>query len=140
MFRLYIKTFLFPEIPTKKEIDLAAAFLPKLIDSNNFVRYSQSLDEGEWVIMMKRPRESAGGSGLLAPFDFNVWYLILLSVITFGPFIYIIVWVRYILTKDDNNRPYKLSPCMWFVYGGLIKQGTTLSPDASKLCKFYELL
>ncbi|XP_077291675.1 ionotropic receptor 76b [Arctopsyche grandis] len=115
----------------KKEIDLAVGFLPKLIDSHKFVKYSQSLDEGEWVIMMKRPRESASGSGLLAPFDQNVWYLILVSVIIFGPFIYIAVWVRYILTKDQNNKPYGMSPCLWFVYGALIKQGTTLSPDAN---------
>lgn len=82
--------------------------------------------------MMKRPGESASGSGLLAPFDTSVWYLILAAVISFGPFIYMMTWLRYLMTKDKNNMPYKLSPCVWFVYGAFIKQGTTMAPDASK--------
>nr|QKN21173.1 ionotropic receptor [Zeugodacus cucurbitae] len=113
------------------EADLAAAFIPTLSEQHSFVFYSTTtLDEGEWIMVMQRPRESATGSGLMAPFDFWVWILIFISLLAVGPIIYILIILRNRLTGDKEQKPYSLGHCAWFVYGALMKQGSTLSPIA----------
>lgn len=110
---------------------MAVAFLPIISDARNFMTYSAtSLDEGEWIMIMKRPKESAGGSGLVAPFDRDVWILILVSLLAVGPIIYGLIILRYKLTRDTSQKTYPLPHCVWFVYGALMKQGSTLSPVA----------
>lgn len=59
----------------QQKVDMAAAFLPVLVRYNKMVTYSNDLDEGVWMMMLKRPKESAAGSGLLAPFATYVWYV-----------------------------------------------------------------
>lgn len=81
---------------------------------------------------MRRPRESASGSGLLAPFDFWVWILIFVSLLAVGPIIYVLIIIRNRLTGDSVQQPYSLGHCAWFVYGALMKQGSTLSPIAGE--------
>lgn len=83
-------------------------------------------------MVMQRPSESASGSGLLAPFDFWVWIIILVSMLSVGPIIYLLIILRNKLTGDDTQKPYSLGHCAWFVYGGLMKQGSTLSPIAGE--------
>ncbi|XP_052737877.1 glutamate receptor ionotropic, delta-2 [Bicyclus anynana] len=112
------------------KVDMAAAFLPVLVKFNKLVTFSNDLDEGVWMMMLKRPKESAAGSGLLAPFATYVWYLILAAVLVYGPCIYLLTWIRSKLIKDDE-RPIPISPSVWFVYGAFIKQGTTLAPEAN---------
>lgn len=82
-------------------------------------------------MIMKRPPSSADGSGLLAPFTSEVWLLILVSLIAVGPIIYGLIVLRYKLTKDKTQETYPLPHCVWFVYGALMKQGSTLSPVAN---------
>ncbi|XP_059617045.1 glutamate receptor ionotropic, delta-1 [Phlebotomus argentipes] len=116
--------------------DFAAAFLPILSDAREHIYYSKTtLDEGEWIMIMTRPAESATGSGLWAPFDLNVWILILLSLICVGPIIYALIIIRTKLTRDREQTIYPLPYCIWFVYGALMKQGSTLSPigDSTRL-------
>lgn len=114
-------------------MDLAAAFIPSLSEQRSFVYYSTTtLDEGEWLMVMRRPRESASGSGLLAPFDFWVWILIFVSLLAVGPIIYVLIIIRNRLTGDSSQQPYSLGHCAWFVYGALMKQGSTLSPIAGE--------
>lgn len=84
-------------------------------------------------MVMRRPRESASGSGLLAPFDFWVWILIFVSLLAVGPIIYMLIIIRNRLTGDSAQQPYSLGHCAWFVYGALMKQGSTLSPIAGEL-------
>lgn len=116
------------------------AFLPILSDTQNFIKYSvTTLDEGEWVMLMKRPILSATGTGLLAPFTLNVWILILVSLLIVGPLIYGIIILRFKITGDDDQRIYKLTHCMWFVYGALLKQGSTLSPIAGNFALLWTL-
>lgn len=110
--------------------DMAAAFLPMLVKYNKLVTFSNDLDEGVWMMMLKRPKESAAGSGLLAPFATYVWYLILAAVLCYGPCITLLTWLRAKCVKD-NEYHISLSPSVWFVYGAFIKQGTTLSPEAN---------
>ncbi|XP_058054740.1 probable glutamate receptor [Anopheles bellator] len=108
--------------------DLAVAFLPILADAQQYITFSTGLDEGEWIMIMVRPMESASGSGLLAPFNRDVWILILVSLLAVGPFIYGLLILRHRLTKDSEQVLYSLPHCVWFVYGALMKQGSTLSP------------
>lgn len=124
------------EILGEGKADLAAAFLPILSDAREHIYYSKTtLDEGEWIMIMTRPAESATGSGLWAPFDLNVWILILLSLICVGPIIYLLIIIRMKLTKDKDQQVYPLPHCIWFVYGALMKQGSVLSPigDSTRL-------
>lgn len=121
------------EILFLQKADLAAAFLPVIREGQQFLQYSRNLDNGEWVVLMKRPKESAQGSGLLAPFTFDVWMLILVSLIAVGPSIYLIIYLRYKLCPiDEKNKVFPLPQCVWFVYGALLKQGSTLSPISGK--------
>lgn len=121
-----------------QESEIAVAFLPILSDTRDYLKYSvTTLDEGEWVMLMKRPIISATGTGLLAPFTLNVWILILVSLLVVGPLIYCIIILRFKITGDTEQRMYALPHCMWFVYGALLKQGSTLSPIAGKKIKQF---
>lgn len=84
-------------------------------------------------MIMTRPPASATGSGLTAPFTYQVWLLILVSLLAVGPLIYGLIILRYKLTKDSSQKTYPLPHCVWFVYGALMKQGSTLTPVAGKL-------
>ncbi|KAJ2950360.1 hypothetical protein O0L34_g8601 [Tuta absoluta] len=110
--------------------DMAAAFIPTLVKFRSKVTFSRDLDEGIWSMMLKRPKESATGSGLLAPFDTNVWYLILAALISYVPCITLLTKIRQKYIKD-GEEPIKMSPSFWFVYAAFIKQGTTLAPEAN---------
>ncbi|XP_046486685.1 glutamate receptor ionotropic, delta-1 [Neodiprion pinetum] len=129
-----VKTGIFGQL-VRKEVDMAVAFVPVVPEFRNLIKYSTELDEAEWTILMKRPGESATGSGLLAPFDTQVWILIVISVLAAGPTLYFLILVRFLLCRDGEPRKYSLATCMWFVYGALLKQGSTLSPvtDSARL-------
>nr|WBU77227.1 ionotropic receptor [Odontothrips loti] len=119
---------------------MAAALLPVTPTTLKLATPSISLGETEFVILMKRPVASATGSGLLAPFTTTVWILILVSLILIGPIIFVIIKIRNYLVRrkrpllvpsehaDFEPEDYSLPSCVWFVYGALMKQGSTLSP------------
>lgn len=115
--------------------DIAAAFLPVIPGLWSHIRYSRAIDRGEWVVLMNRPQESATGSGLWAPFTLRVWFLILAALLSTGPVIYGLIRLHNRLCNDDEVHVYPLQACVWFVYGALLKQGSTLSPstDSSRL-------
>ncbi|KAF5281305.1 hypothetical protein FQR65_LT14766 [Abscondita terminalis] len=117
-------------ILARKEADLAAAFLPIVPAYNQFIDFSTPLDMGEWVVFMKRPLESATGSGLLAPFTFEVWILILVFLICMAPVVSFFVYVHKRLCPGEQCLTYNIFACMWFVYGALVKQGSTMLPSA----------
>ncbi|XP_052758786.1 glutamate receptor ionotropic, delta-1 [Galleria mellonella] len=117
-------------LANSSKVDMVAAFLPKIPPFRNMVSFSYDLDEGIWVMMLKRPKESAAGSGLLAPFHSYVWYLILVAVLSYGPCITLLTKIRSKLMPTEESH-IKLSPSFWFVYGALIKQGTNLAPEAN---------
>ncbi|CAH1104855.1 unnamed protein product [Psylliodes chrysocephalus] len=118
-----------------KKVDLAVAFLPIIENIRNEIVYSTSFDVAEWAVLMNRPDESATGSGLLAPFTTQVWILIIFSILVVGPIIFLMVLLRARLCRDDKSEVYSLSTCLWFVYGALLKQGSTVNPrtDSSRL-------
>lgn len=97
------------------EIDLAASFIPILADARRHIKFSTSLDEGEYYMIMIRPAESASGSGLLAPFQKTVWVLILISLLAVGPIIYWLIKFRNRFAKDEMQKIYPLPHCIWFV-------------------------
>lgn len=51
---------------------MAAAFIPVLPGLDKFVKWGIELTQFQYVVLMKRPKESATGSGLLAPFETEV--------------------------------------------------------------------
>lgn len=53
---------------------MAAAFIPVLPGLDNIVKWGIELTQFQYVVLMKRPKESATGSGLLAPFEIEVKY------------------------------------------------------------------
>lgn len=116
-----------------QEVDVGAAFLPVFPYISNHLHFSISLSKAEWVVLMKRPPVSATGSGLSAPFTFQVWLLILVSLFAVGPIIYLLILLQTRLCKTDDNPIYPLPSCVWFVYGALLKQGSTLSPKTGNL-------
>lgn len=115
-----------------QKADITAAFLPIINEFRDDIQYSFSLDKTEWVVLMNRPHESANGSGLLSPFTTPVWILIVLSILIVGPIIYLLMKIQAKLCRDDGYKVYALDSCVWFVYGALLKQGSTLNPKASK--------
>lgn len=100
---------------------------------NRYVRFSTPLDEGVWKMIMTRPQESASGAGLLAPFHEVVWYFILVSLIVSGPIIWGIIWTYHRFGKHTGEPYYNIFQSIWFVYGGLMKQGSILSPNADSI-------
>lgn len=51
---------------------MVAAFIPLLPSLERELQWGMQLTHFEYVVMMKRPKESATGSGLLAPFEIEV--------------------------------------------------------------------
>ncbi|XP_008203431.1 glutamate receptor ionotropic, kainate 3 [Nasonia vitripennis] len=117
------------------EVDMAVAFIPILSSFRNICDYSAPLDEMDTTFLLKRPGTSATGSGLTAPFSTRVWYLILISLLVVGPTIYLIIYLRGKFARDEKAEKFTFLTCMWFVYGALLKQGTTASPmgDSTRL-------
>ncbi|XP_070160806.1 glutamate receptor ionotropic, delta-2 isoform X1 [Polyergus mexicanus] len=110
----------------EKKVDMAVAFLPILPELRKYCTFSIPLDQSEMTVLMKRPQESATGSGLLAPFDTTVWLLVLIAVLFVGPVIYIFAKLRAKLWKNPDSENYGLFACVWFVYSSLLKQGTSI--------------
>ncbi|XP_031331816.1 glutamate receptor ionotropic, delta-2 isoform X3 [Photinus pyralis] len=110
--------------------DIAVAFVPILPGVDTALDYSPILDLGEWMLLMKRPSESATGSGLLAPFTSDVWILILISLISMGPIVSLLILWHKKLCPGEQNLTHSLFECVWFVYGAIIKQGSTMYPTA----------
>ncbi|XP_076625656.1 ionotropic receptor 76b [Colletes latitarsis] len=113
-----------------KKVDMAVAFLPTLPEMRQFCTFSISLDEMRLTAVMKRPHESATGSGLLAPFERTVWILVLASLIFVGPVIYLFASIRAKLWHDLDSERFSLTSCFWFVYSSLLKQGTNIVATA----------
>ncbi|KAF5302010.1 hypothetical protein FQR65_LT08675 [Abscondita terminalis] len=107
----------------KEKVDLAAAFLPLTRTYLQYADFGTGLDVGEWVGIFKRPHASGAGSGIFAPFTFDVWFLIIASIFATGFVIFIIL----LLSITSHNKKYSsFQDCLLFVYGALLKQSSTL--------------
>lgn len=51
---------------------MAAAFIPVLPGLDDVIKWGIELTQFQYVVLMKRPKESTTGSGLLAPFETEV--------------------------------------------------------------------
>ncbi|XP_053988095.1 glutamate receptor ionotropic, delta-2 isoform X2 [Hylaeus volcanicus] len=110
----------------EKKVDIAVAYLPVLPEMRRYCTFSTFLDEMKLTALMKRPHESATGSGLLAPFERTVWILVLASLVFVGPVIYFFAYIRSKLWHDPDSERFSLTSCFWFVYSSLLKQGTNI--------------
>lgn len=64
------------------------------------------------------------------------------AVICYGPCITFLTRMKSKLVRDKEG-PINLPASIWFVYGSFIKQGTSLSPEASKCdneCTIFKLI
>ncbi|CAL7933450.1 unnamed protein product [Xylocopa violacea] len=86
----------------EKKVDMAVAFLPMLPEMRRYCTFSNALDETKLTAVVKRPQESATGSGLLAPFETTVWLLVLASLLFVGPVIYLFASISSLLKQGTN--------------------------------------
>ncbi|XP_044019399.1 probable glutamate receptor [Aphidius gifuensis] len=112
----------------ERKVDMAVAFLPINPDMHPYISYSPMLTQIELKAMMRRPDNSAIGSGLLAPFTKQVWILIVIAVIISGPIFFGIIFLRSCLWKNSKTDNYTFLQCAWFTYGAILKQGSTIIP------------
>ncbi|XP_018054774.1 PREDICTED: glutamate receptor ionotropic, delta-1 [Atta colombica] len=110
----------------ERKVDMAVAYLPILPEMQKYCTFSTILEQGELTVLMKRPQESATGSGLLAPFNKTVWLFVLAAVISVGPVIYTFATFRAKLWNKPDSENFSLFSCVWFVYSSLLKQGTNI--------------
>ncbi|KYN22998.1 Glutamate receptor delta-2 subunit, partial [Trachymyrmex cornetzi] len=116
----------FTQLRFIKKVDMAVAYLPILSETRKYCTFSTILEQGELTMLMKRPQESATGSGLLAPFNKTVWLFLLAAVVSVGPVIYIFAALRAKLWNKSDSENFSLFSCVWFVYSSLLKQGTNI--------------
>ena len=67
----------------------------------------------------------------------QVWMVIVMTLVVMGPFIYGMITARVTLCKGDPTltRTFPVTECVWFVYGALMKQGSTLKPISGECRK-----
>ncbi|XP_013794655.1 glutamate receptor ionotropic, delta-2-like [Limulus polyphemus] len=115
-----------------KEADLAAAMFTITEDRREVVEFTKNIYLDGIDILMQYPKESDNTSALLSPFSINVWAMIIASFFAMGPVIYAIQVLQRKLVKldetTDRKNRFTLVECVWFVYAGLVKQGSELSP------------
>nr|AQN78504.1 ionotropic receptor 76b [Meteorus pulchricornis] len=112
----------------EKEVDMAVAFIPILPELLPYCSYGPILGFTDISVILKRPRVSAVGSGLLAPFSTPVWICILISLIIYGPVIFYFTSYRSRLFGGIKQDTFTLYGSIWFSYGALLKQGTAYAP------------
>ncbi|XP_076347632.1 glutamate receptor ionotropic, kainate glr-3-like [Tachypleus tridentatus] len=115
-----------------KEADIAAAMFTITEDRKEVVDFTKTIYLDGIDILMQHPKESDNTSALLAPFSINVWVMIIVSFFAMGPVIYAMQVLQRKLVKldetTDRRNRLTLAECVWFVYAGLVKQGSELSP------------
>jgi Ligand-gated ion channel len=69
----------------------------------------------------------------------KVWMMSLSALILMGPLIYLIIKLRRKVLKmfGEESRNYKMSECVWFTYGAIMKQGSPLEPSDGLFLVFY---
>lgn len=117
-----------------QKADIAVALTPIIPESLQYCDFGTILDTVDVTVLLKRPTESAVGSGLLAPFNNTVWICILFSLIIMGPVIYIVTQYRSQIFGGTKEDTYTYTACVWFTYGALLKQGSPITPVNGKFC------
>lgn len=100
----------------KQKVDMAVAFLPLLPELRKYCTFSTALDQSEVTVLMKRPQESATGSGLLAPFDHTVWLLVLTAVLFVGPIIYVFATLRFVESCAESASKKRILKQLFLIY------------------------
>ncbi|OXA53118.1 glutamate receptor ionotropic, kainate 2 [Folsomia candida] len=112
--------------------DIALTYMSQIHTRVEHVEFSKPFGEEQWHIMMSRPRETTDGDGLVAPFQTEVWYCLMVSLLLMGPLCWGLIKFRCYMCKGHPTlaAPSTLGSCIWFVYGALMKQGSVLKPIA----------
>lgn len=113
-----------------QQADIGATFFPMTAMYWEYAEFAVTIDVGKWVILMKRPKQSANGSGLLEPFTLRVWLAILVSLVIFGPLMHILMTVQKYVFVKYATRVLSLEDCYLYVYGSIMKQGMAYIPKS----------
>ncbi|XP_068230785.1 glutamate receptor ionotropic, delta-2-like [Palaemon carinicauda] len=120
-----------------KEAELTVLPMTYSEERQQDFEFSILLGTTSFGILVKRPEYSPKPDALLSPFKKDVWWWILGSTAAMGPLIYFIIVIRVRLCRGDPTltRIIPFDHCVWFVYGAMMKQGSTLSPisDSSRI-------
>lgn len=84
---------------------MAAAFLPVVPGSHDIVLWGVNMVMNDYFVLMKRPRESAKGSGIFAPFNTEVNITAVYSYIIVNMFPYFkIVYLDYTYQHTSQGK------------------------------------
>lgn len=79
---------------------------------------------------MKRPQQSATPSNLLSPFSWGAWLTILSTILLIGPVIYLITVIKHKMLNHKDQ--FNFWDYVWFVYGAILRQGSTMVVKSGK--------
>ncbi|XP_076039290.1 uncharacterized protein LOC143024378 [Oratosquilla oratoria] len=106
-------------------------------DRRHAVAFSGMIGSETYGMLVKRPQFTPKPDALLRPFSNTVWILVVIATVTMGPLIYLIIVVRVKLCRGDPflTRIFPVNDCVLFVYGAMMKQGSTIMPitDSSRI-------
>ena len=116
------------------EVDLGGALFSMITDRQKVVDFSDSIGVEEYSIMMKTPK-TVKAKNVLTPFSLLVWISILVSSVFMSFIMYVFINIAERQVISDKPDQFSLLQISWFVYGALVKQGSTLAPatDISRI-------
>ncbi|KAA0198341.1 Ionotropic receptor 76b, partial [Hyalella azteca] len=101
------------------------------------LEFTAPLGTSSYGALVRRPGFSPKPDALLQPFDLKVWLVIVATLVMMGPLMYAVILTGVRLGRRDasSTHAFTLTQCVWFVYGALMKQGSTLKPltDSSRI-------
>ena len=109
------------------EVDLGGALFSMITDRQKVVDFSDSIGVEEYSIMMKTPK-TVKAKNVLTPFSLLVWISILVSSVFMSFIMYVFINIAERQVISDKPDQFSLLQISWFVYGALVKQGSTLAP------------
>ena len=120
------------DLVDKGEVDFGAGLFSVTESRVAKVDYSRFLGEDTFTILMRTPKHFSKADSLIAPFSRDVWLAILASCIFMGPVLYVFIHRLDWRKSGEENLGLSLPRCYWFVYGALLKQGSTVDPKSGK--------
>ena len=113
------------------EVDLGGGLFSMMEDRQRVVDFSASIGVEGYSIMMKTPKK-AKTKNVLTPFSLTVWIVILVSAVLMSLIMYVFINVfEKKIGVGDSLDKFSLAQLSWFVYGALVKQGSTLAPSST---------
>ncbi|XP_067120931.1 glutamate receptor ionotropic, kainate 5-like [Centruroides vittatus] len=112
------------------EADLAAGLFFITEERKEAIDFSLPIINDRMGLITLSPKEAGNYKALYAPFDKNVWIILIITSFIMVPIIYGCLRMDRYMRNDTNPEHYfTFSDCIWFVFSGLVKQGTPRLPQ-----------